>query len=282
MWSVRDCTRTCSVCYNPPTNFSLLPSSGPPSTQPTAPLPQPISTAPAPAPLAFNPFHTSYAPLYHVTDFYEHPKGYAQLQQPIGSLHRQTLQPADVEMSSPTHTSSSIDHYGLLQPPSPRDVPMGTLPSDHLPFRDTKPVDYMSYRETLQWLYDTAGTPAAKEKALTATATMLPIPVHHHHQTPSSLPPNAAASAVGDTRWHSQPGTPRPLQMKEEILFIIHNPHWACSPPASPQRDQPPLKIFPQTTPPHQEDTTFHPLVRTPRHQPKPWNPQYREASKNI
>ena len=39
-------------CYNTPTNFSFLPSSGPPSTQPTVPLPQPISTAPAPAPPA--------------------------------------------------------------------------------------------------------------------------------------------------------------------------------------------------------------------------------------
>ena len=38
----------------------------------------------------------------------------------------------------------------------------GTPPSDHLPFRDIEPVDYMSYGETLQWLYDTAGAPAAK------------------------------------------------------------------------------------------------------------------------
>ena len=65
-------------------------------------------------------------------------------------------------MSSPTHASSPIDHYGLLQPPSPRDVPMGTLPSDHLPFRDIELVNYMSYGETLQWLYDTAGAPTAK------------------------------------------------------------------------------------------------------------------------
>ena len=137
-------------CYNPPTNCSFLPSSGPPSTQPAVPLPQPISTAPAPAPpaqptsssqpapLAFNPFHTSYLPLYDVTDFYEHPQGYAQLQQPLGSLHLQPLPPSpdpDAEMSSPTHANSSIDHYSLLQPPSPRDIPMeGTLPSDHLPF----------------------------------------------------------------------------------------------------------------------------------------------------
>ena len=121
-----------------------------------------------------------------------------------------------------------------------------------------------------------------REKALTATATTPPIPTHHHHQTPSSLQPKDAASAVGDTRWHSRPGTPRPLQMKEEPVFITHNPHWARSPPASPQRGQLPLKTFPQTTPPHQEVTTFHPLVRTPRHQPKPRNPQYREASKNT
>ena len=87
------------TCYNPPTNFSFFPSSGPPSTQPAVPFPQPISTAPAPAPappaqptsssqpapLAFNPFLTSHLPLYNVTDFYEPPQGYAQLQQPLGS-----------------------------------------------------------------------------------------------------------------------------------------------------------------------------------------------------
>ena len=142
-------TRGYAICYNPPTNFSFLPSSGPSSTQPAVPPPQPISTAPAPtppaqsappsqpAPLAFNPFHTSYLPLYDVTDFYKHPQGYAQLQQPLGSPHRQPLPPSpdpDAEMSNPTHASSSINHYGLLQPPSPRDVPMGTSPSDHLPF----------------------------------------------------------------------------------------------------------------------------------------------------
>ena len=38
---------------------------------------------------------------------------------------------------------------------------MGTPPSDHLPFQDIEPIDYMSYGETLQWLYDTAGAPAA-------------------------------------------------------------------------------------------------------------------------
>ena len=166
------------ICYNPPTNFSFFPSSGAPSTQPAVSLPQPISTAPAPAPpaqltsssqpapLAFNPFLTSHLPLYDVTDFYEHPQGYAQLQQPLGSPHRQPLPPSpdpDAEMSSPTHASSSIDHYALLQPPSPRDDPMeGTPPSDHLPFRNIEPVDYMSYGETLQWLHDTAGAPAAK------------------------------------------------------------------------------------------------------------------------
>ena len=126
------------------------------------------------------------------------------------------------------------------------------------------------------------GPPQPREKALTATATTPPIPAHHHHQTPSSPPPNNTASAVKDTRWHSRPGTPHPLQMKEEPLFIVHNLHWARSPSASPRRDQPPLRIFPQKTPPHQEDTTFHPLVRTPHHQPKPRNPQYWEASKNT
>ena len=121
--------RRLSVCYNPPTNFSFFPSSGPPSTQPAVLLPQPISTAPAPAPpaqpttssqpapLAFNLFRTDHLPLYDVTDFYEPPQGYAQLQQPLGSPHRQPLPPSpdpDAEMSSPTHASSSIDHYGLL------------------------------------------------------------------------------------------------------------------------------------------------------------------------
>ena len=138
------------ACYNPPTNFSFFPSSGTPSTQPAVLPPQPISTAPAPAPappaqptsssqpapLAFNPFLTSHLPLYNVTDFYEPPQGYAQLQQPLGSPHRQPLPPSpdpDAEMSSPTYASSSIDHYGLLQPPSPRDDLMeGTPPSDHL------------------------------------------------------------------------------------------------------------------------------------------------------
>ena len=124
--------------------------------------------------------------------------------------------------------------------------------------------------------------PQLREKALTAMATTPPILAHHHHQTSSSLPPNAAASAVGETRWHSRPETSCPLQMEEELIFIVHNPHWVHSPPASPQRDQPPLKIFPQTMPPHQEDTKFHPLVRTPCHQLKPQNLQYWEASKNT
>ena len=88
--------------------------------------------------------------------------------------------------------------------------------------------------------------PQPREKALTATATTPPIPAHHHHQTPSSLQLKDAASAVGDTRWHSQPGTLHPLQMEEELVFIVHNPHWARSPPASPRRDQPPLRTFPQ------------------------------------
>ena len=184
-------------------------------------------------------------------------------------------------MSSPTHTSTSIDHYDLLQPPSPKDILMDTLPSDHLPFQGVEPVDYMSYEETLQWLHNTAGAPAAKGEDLTAMATTPPIPAHHHHQTLSSPPPNNAASAVEDTRWHSWPETLCPLQM-EEPIFIVYDLHWAHSPAASPQRDLLPLRTFPPTTPPHQEDTTFHPLVRTPRHQPKLWNPQYQEASKNI
>ena len=55
--------------------------------------------------------------------------------------------------------------------------------------------------------------PQPREKALIVTATTPPIPAHHHHQTPSSPQLNDAASAVGDTRWYSRPGTPRPLQM---------------------------------------------------------------------
>ena len=67
--------------------------------------------------------------------------------------------------------------------------------------------------------------PQPREKALTATATTPPILAHHHHQTPSSPQLNDTASAVGDTRWHSRPGTLHPLQMEEEPIFIIHNPH---------------------------------------------------------
>ena len=150
-------------------------------------------------------------------------------------------------------------------------------PSETSSQSTTCPMEKPSNGSTIQ-----QALPQPREKALTATATTLPIPTHHHHQTPSSPQLNDTASAVGDTRWHSRPETPHPLQMEEELVFITHNPHWACLPPASPQRDQPPLKTFPQTTPPHQEDTTFHPLMRTPRHQPKLQNPQYQKASKNT
>ena len=152
-----------------------------------------------------------------------------------------------------------------------------TSPSETSSQSTTCPMEKPSNGSTTQQVL-----PQPREKALTATATTPPIPVHHHHQTPSNPQLNGAASAVGDTRWHSQPGTPHPLQMEEEPVFIIHNPHWACSPPASPQRDQPPLKTFPQTMLHHQGDTTIHPLVRTPHHQPKPWILQYWEASKNT
>ena len=152
-----------------------------------------------------------------------------------------------------------------------------TSPSETSSQSTTCPMEKPSNGSTTQ-----QALPQPKEKDLTVMATMPPIPPHHHHQTPSNLQLSDAASAVGDTRWHSRPGTPRPLQVEEEPVFIIHNPHWACSLPASPRRDQPPLKTFPQTTPPHQEDTTFHPLVRSPRHQPKPQNLQYWEASKNT
>ena len=152
-----------------------------------------------------------------------------------------------------------------------------TSPSETSSQSTTCPMEKPSNGSTTQ-----QALPQPREKALTATATTPPTPTHHHHQTPSSPQLNDAASAVGDTRWHSRPGTPRPLQMEEELVFITHNPHWARSPPASPRRDQLPLKTFPQMMPPHQEDTTFHPLVRTPCHQPKPRNPRYREASKNT
>ena len=155
--------------------------------------------------------------------------------------------------------------------------PQTTSPSETSSQSTTCPMEKPSNGSTTQ-----QALLQPREKALTVTATMPPIPAHHHHQTLSSPQLKDAASAVGDTRWHSRPGTPRPLQMEEKPVFITHNPHWARSPPASPRRDQPPLKTFPQTTPPHQGDTTFHPLVRTPRHQPKPRNPQYREASKNT
>ena len=155
--------------------------------------------------------------------------------------------------------------------------PQTTSPSEELSQSTTCPMEKPSNGSTTQ-----QALLQPREKVLTAMATMLPIPALHHHQTLSSLPPNDAASAVGDIKWHSQPGTPCPLQMEEELIFIVHNPHWACSLPASPQWDLPPLKTFPPMTPPHQEDTTFHPLVRTPCHQPKPQNPQYWEASKNT
>ena len=48
-----------------------------------------------------------------------------------GSLHCQPLPPSsdpDAEMSSPTHVSTSINHYDLLQPPSPKDILMDTPP----------------------------------------------------------------------------------------------------------------------------------------------------------
>ena len=184
--------------------------------------------------------------------------------------------PAPPMPAAPSTTTVSYS------PPHPEMFPWAlhlqtTSPSETSSQSTTYPMEKPSSGSTTQ-----QALPQPGEKALTATATTPPIPAHHHHQISSSLPPNDATSAVGDTRWHSQPGTPHPLQMEEEPVFIIHNPHWAHSPPASPRRDQPPLKRFPQMTLPHQEDTTFHPLVRTPRHQPKPWNLQYWEASKNT
>ena len=104
-----------------------------------------------------------------------------------------------------------------------------TSPSEMLSQLTTCPMEKPSNGSMTQ-----QALPQPREKGLTVTATMLPILIHHHHQTPSSLPPNAAASAVRDTRWHSRPGTPHPLQMEEELIFIVHNPHWACSPPTSP------------------------------------------------
>ena len=155
--------------------------------------------------------------------------------------------------------------------------PQTTSPSKESSQSTTCPMEKLSNGSMTQ-----QALPQPREKTFTATATMPPIPAHHHHQTLSSLLLNATASAVGDTKWHSRPGTPCPLQIEEEPVFIIHNLHWARSPPASPQRDLPPLKTFPLTMPPHQEDTTFHPLVRTSHHQPKLWNLQYWEASINT
>ena len=252
--------QTLCRCYNPPTNFSFFPSSGPPSTQPAVPLPQPIRTAPAPAsvppaqptspsqpaPLAFNPFHTSYLPLYDVTDFYEHPQGYSQLQQPLGSPHHQPLPPSpdpDAEMSSPTHADSSIDHYGLLQPPSPRDDPMeGTLPSDHLPFRDIEPVDYMSYGETLQWLYDTAGAPTAKGEGPYSDGYYAAYP----HTPPPPDPEQPAAQQCRLSSWRYKVALPTrdSASPPDGGGASIHNPQPALGPltvsqpsegPASPE-----------------------------------------------
>ena len=185
--------------------------------------------------------------------------------------------PAPLMPTVPSTTMVSYSH------PHPETTlwralrPQTTSPSEASSQSTTCPMEKFSNGSTTQ-----QALPKPREKALTVTATTQPTRAHHHHQTPSNPQLNNAASAVGDTRWHSRPGTPRPLQMEEEPVFITHNPHWARSLPASPRKDQLPLKIFPQTTPPHQEDTTFHPLVRTPRHQPKPRNPQYREASKNT
>ena len=185
--------------------------------------------------------------------------------------------PAPPTPIAPSTTTVSYSH------PHPETTPWKALrlqttsPSETSSQSTTCPIEKPSNGSTTQ--------PALlqpREKALTVMATTLPIPAHHHHQTQSSPQLNDAASAVGDTRWHSRPGTPCPLQMEEESVFIIHNLHWARSPPASPRRDQLPLKTFPQTMPHHQEDTIFYPLVRTPRHQPKPQNPQYWEASKNT
>ena len=185
--------------------------------------------------------------------------------------------PAPPTPAVPSTTTVSYSH------PHPETTPWKALclqttsPSETSSQSTTCPMEKPSNGSTTQ-----QALPQPREKDLTATATTPPTPAHHHHQTPSNPQLNDAASAVGDTRWHSRPGTPRPLQMEEEPVFIILNPHWDRSPPASPRRDQLPLRIFPQTMPPHQGDTTFHPLVRTPRHQPKPRNPQYREASKNT
>ena len=185
--------------------------------------------------------------------------------------------PALPTLIAPSTTTVSCSPLHLETTPWKAPRLQTTSPSETSSQSTTCPMEKPSNGSTTQ-----QALPRPREKALTAMATMPPTPAHHHHQTPSSPQLNDAASAVGDTRWHSRPGTPRPLQMEEEPVFIILNLHWNRSPPASPRRDQLPLKTFPQTTPPHQEDTTFHPLVRTPRHQPKPRNLQYREASKNT
>ena len=95
-----------------------------------------------------------------------------------------------------------------------------TSPSETLSQSTTCPMEKPSNGSTTQ-----QALPQPREKALTVTATTPPIPAHHHHQTSSNPPLKDAASAAGDTRWHSQPGTPCPLQMEEEPIFITHNPH---------------------------------------------------------
>ena len=196
----------------------------------------------------------------------------------------------------PSHSSlweaciTNLCHPYLIQmqrcPAPPMPAPLSTTTTSCSPLHPktsswtphpqiTSPSEELSQLTICPWKKPSTGStkhqvlPQPREKDLTVTATMLSIPTLYHHQTLSSLLPNDAASAVGDIRWHFQPGTPHPLQM-EEPIFIVHNPHWAHSLPASPWRILPLLRIFPPTMLPHQEDTTYHPLMRTPYHQPKP------------
>ena len=145
-------------------------------------------------------------------------------------------------MSSPTHASSSIDHYSLLQPPSPRDVPMGTLPSDHLPFREVKLVDYMSYGETLQWLYNTAGAPTAKGEGPYSNSYYATYP--HTPPPPDLEQPAAQCHRLSNWRYKVALPTRDSVSPPDGGEANMHNPQPALGPlttsqpsegPASPE-----------------------------------------------
>ena len=105
--------------------------------------------------------------------------------------------PASPMPAAPSTTTVSCS------PPHPEMYPWAlrlqtTSPSETSSQSTTCPMEKPSNGFTTQ-----QALPQPRERALTVTATMQPIPAHHHHQTSSSPLLNAAASAVGDTRWHS-------------------------------------------------------------------------------